>query len=264
MAKTTQIEAPGFREYKFMLNPSMFEGNKLAIVQFHDELLSAIEPHVANHSKERFQVEKQQDVEFLDTSGHHIFGAGFLLRKRKSSVNKSKGELTLKCRAPDLCIALRHASFAATGLKDDSKLEEDICTPFVSRFSRSTTVKLKGTTPQTIGDAAEFFPILAKVAASAEGLVSVNGIQVAETVYTGPTFSIDAVQAESAIIMWLRGTKPRIAAMEFSFRIPFGETLFESDVASRFLGLFLTLQKLDWAAKNLPTKTAYIYGSQRV
>ena len=120
--------------------------------------------------------------------------------------NSGATEYTLKCRTEDRYVAAGRDLRPGPQLEHDSKFEEDIGVPFVSRFSHSMTVsldeheKLAGKNyPDTLATAAKLFPALLTIRRDRlpcppeTRLAPVHGLKVLERVFTGQpsTFLVD-------------------------------------------------------------------------
>jgi hypothetical protein len=260
---------PEAREYKIMLQATLFHRWKRGLSQFESELsellANVLFQHPASTTEFAFHPKRRRAIEFLDTPDLRLRHASLLLRKRTRVQNPDRSELTLKRRSPDFCIALQGDPFANQEFNARSKLEEDIVAPFISRFSKSTTVPWRGQAPTTLANAARIFPVLQDIAPRKTPLLTVHGNGVHETVLEGPSVSIEGVAATWALIVWRRGSPKtprdqRVCAVELSFRIPLSSSIVGSNAAHRYLDLYQSLQRMDWIDPNARTKTAYLYG----
>jgi hypothetical protein len=158
------------REYKVIVDGSLFADLKTALSDILDDIgdparsagLGVTEKFDAKDPNER-------TILFLDTPDYTLRKNGLLLRQRVKQ-KSGKTEYTLKCRTEDRYIAAGKDLSPAPGLKHDSKLEEDIGVPFVSRFSHSTTVELDDDDqlagenfPETLSAAGRLFPVVLTV-----------------------------------------------------------------------------------------------------
>lgn len=236
---------------------------KRAIKQFAAELAEELALcHASITGKNTFDRASTRCVEFLDTKQSDLEHAGLLLRNRYPAESSgAPRELTLKCRSADPFVAIDTPIKVNDDDKVKSKLEEDIAAPFTSRLSRSATISTKKKPPARFGDIASFFPNvgsfidLDKKAA----LNRVNGLLIREDVYTGPTFELEGLASEVALIFWYRGTEGRLALVEFSFRYKVSDGRVPRPAALAYMNLFQKLQSTDWAATGVPTKTSYMY-----
>ncbi len=261
MKDNPETSVPTSREYKVMLDSRMFE-RKAALTTYQGELQETLLPFLARKkSKKVFELESQHEISFLDTRNNDINGHRLLLRQRVIFGKKSETELTLQCRSPDYCFALGSDLRTEPGLKSRSKLEEDICPPFVSRFSKSSTVTLDGAPPTDLKQASKVFAVLAEHdrGGRESDLITVNGIRMFEEVLVGPVVEIETTEAEFALIVWSRGRKGRKAAVELSFKIKLVNGSVPQSTALSFMELFESIQRMDWCLPSAMTKTAYIY-----
>jgi hypothetical protein len=125
------------REYKVIVDGSLFSDVEAALSEILDDidhLGQSVDVEVAGNFKVKEPAERS--ILFLDTSDDTLRENGLLLRQRVKK-KSGKTEYTLKCRTEDRYIAEGKDLSAIAGLKRDSKFEEDIGVPFVSRFSHS-------------------------------------------------------------------------------------------------------------------------------
>ena len=261
MKDIPELSVPTSREYKVMLDSKMFE-RKASLASFQGELLESLHPFLGTkRPKKVFALDAQHEVSFLDTKDFEINSHRLLLRERVILGKKRQVELTLKCRSPDYCFALGADLRTEKGLKSNPKLEEDICPPFVSRFSKSSTVKLDAPPPTNIKQASKVFAVLSQLdrGGPESDLVAVNGLRMFEEVFIGPTVEIDNIKAGFALILWSRGRRGRKAAVELSFKIKLVNGSVSQSTALAFMEVFESIQRMDWCLPSAMTKTAYIY-----
>ena len=268
------------REYKVIVDSSLFADWDAALSDIHDDVKD-LAWLVGLEFDGKFDTGnyKERTILFLDTPDFTLCQNGLLLRQR---VKPKKGttEYTLKCRTEDRYIAAGKDLSVILGLRSDTKFEEDVGCPFVSRFSHSTTVsldddhKLAGDRfPKTLSAAAELFPGLLATqyddmrCAPETALTAVNGKKVFERVFTGPIVQFSdrrsrssSTSATLALILWSKGQNGRILTAEFSFRYKDDKEAFPPKVASNARRYFERLQRLDWARPEGSTKTQYMYG----
>ena len=222
---------------------------------------------------------KERTIRFLDTPDSTVRQNGLLLRQRVKGKSGTT-EYTLKCRTPDRYIAASRDLSPGRKLKHESKFEEDIGVPFISRFSHSTTIsldadeKLAGEKyPKTLSAATKLFPGLLSLhrdalpCAPETALAPVHGLKVFERVYSGPIVHFpnerdgsSSTPASVALILWSKGKKGRMLTAELSFRYTDGQEAFPADVAAGAKLFFEGLQHLDWTRPEAMTKTQYMYG----
>ena len=168
------------REFKLMLNTTAFINRKEGIKKFSDILHF----HIGNQNGE-FQ---EQDIEekkrltwYLDTSRYDLNAKKFLFRIREEK-ETNEYNVTLKCRHPDRYVsALHDLSSPIKNIK--TKFEEDIISPFVSKFSLSAEFQDKRKPKiNTMGELGSLFPGLKGLAniPSTETLKKVNNFEAVE------------------------------------------------------------------------------------
>jgi hypothetical protein len=269
------------REYKVIVDSSLFANLDVALLVILDDTRDLARSVGLGFTGEFDTMDpKERTILFLDTPDFTFHQNGLLLRQR---VKHKCGitDYTLKRRTEDRYIAASSDLNAGPGLKFDSKFEEDIGCPFVSRFSHSTTVTLNDhaelageNLPSTLSEAARLFPELLTVrrdglpCAPETALASVHGQKVFERVFLGPTIHLphgrdhsSATLATVALILWSKGKKGRTLTAEFSFRYEDKNEAFPPEVAFAARRFFERLQQLDWAQPEASTKTQYMYGN---
>ena len=130
------------REYKVIVDGSLFADVEVGLSDILDDL-GDLGRSVGVEVSGKFDDKdpNERSILFLDTPDYTLHENGLLLRQRVKR-KSGKTEYTLKCRTEDRYIAEGKDLSSVAGLKPDSKFEEDIGVPFVSRFSHSTTVEL--------------------------------------------------------------------------------------------------------------------------
>lgn len=269
------------REYKVIIDGSLFADPAAALDVVREDtgdLAGSVGVEVVGE----FDPEdpKERTILFLDTPDLTLRHNGLLLRRRVKQ-RSGKTEYTLKARTEDRYVAAGADLRAGPGLAAESKFEEDIGVPFVSRFSHSATVtpgegseSADAPLPTTLGAAAELFPgVLATrrdglACAPGTPLVPVNGLEAFERVYTGPSVRLArghsrpaSATASVAVVLWTKGAKGRVLTAEYSFRCEDEAEAFPPAVAAAARLFFTGLQRLDWCRPGGPTKTQYLYGS---
>ena len=153
------------REYKVIVDSSLCVDLDAALSAIFEDM-GVLARSLGLEFSGKFDAEapKERTICFIDTPDCTIRQNGLLLRQR---VKRKSGatEYTLKCRTEDRYIAAGRDLSAGPNLKHESKFEEDIGVPFISRFSHSTTVSLDDDEelagekyPQQLSAAAGFFP----------------------------------------------------------------------------------------------------------
>jgi hypothetical protein len=268
------------REYKVIVDSSLCVDLEAALSSIRNETEDLARSLCLRFSG-KFDTEdpKERTILFLDTPDFTVRQNGLLLRQR---VKRKSGttEYTLKCRTADRYIAEGRDLSPGLGLEPESKFEEDIGVPFVSRFSHSTTIGLEAHQdlagehyPTLLSTAARLFPGLLALqrdglpCAPETALMPVRGLNVFEQVFNGPKVHFpngrgrsSPTPADVALILWSKGKKGRVLTAELSFRYEAEKEAFPADVASGAKRFFEGLQSLDWTRPEAMTKTQYMYG----
>lgn len=252
------------REYKVMLDQRMFEDRKRAAASLGEDLHSLARRLKSVECDGEFDNTKKRQITFLDTRDNTIALNRFVLRQRVD-LEKSRTEYTLKCRSPDRYVAAGANVEGAEGLEQETKFEEDIGAPFVTRFSHSSTVIGPADPPERLRDAAKLFPALGDLKRDGEPcadeirLWPVNATSVYERVLAGPTLKFGKTEAEIALILWSDGPQGRPLVAEFSFRYEHDKERFSAKTATAAMNFFGELQRLDWCSTTARTKTQFVY-----
>lgn len=226
------------------------------------------------------KVEKKK-VWYLDTGTHDLYKRyNFLLRIREEydeSGNIKGYDITFKNRNSDKSTA---ASFDLSGFQENSnfkfkenKFEEDIITPFESKFSISTKFKSKKyPNLDTYQNIADIFPNLNLDILENERLSKVNGVQVDEfSYYLGSIEYHDAMDGEMQLGIWHDVSKSPIIA-EFDIDVKAKDLTNSDEIQSNEFPpskiheinkLYMALQgeKSIVDLDTSKTKTQYVYDS---
>jgi hypothetical protein len=269
------------REYKFMLDQLRFADPDEAVDGFWTEMKQLVAVVKVCGTGE-MKAAKRRTVSFLDTRDRSFRSNGYVLRSRGEGDSL---EFTLKCRSPDRFIAAGakigvKKKLRAAGVAFKRKLEEDVATPFVSRFSHSGTLAFgKGArptfagTPETVDACASLFPVIGTFKVNGRRILPrtrverVNGLEAYERVYEGGTLCFrlkgkrgESLEATAVVILWSLGENGRPLVAEFSFRYKNKAGNFNRGVAIAAKRCYELLQRADWALPGGTTKTAYAYG----
>lgn len=258
------------REYKMMLEHRWFERRKKSTIDFWKEATNLVASQSISHEGE-FDRQEKREITFFDTSDFLLRRNRLVFRRR---VEENGGlQFTIKARDEDRYIADSFDLDQVDGLRNNRKFEEDIATPFRSRFSHSNTVSFKresdspfGKEPTKLKDVAAIFPLLGKLRRGDESvskntkLMPVNGIKACERVYKGPEFTLtDSHSATVALILWSNAWDGRPLVAEFSFRCKDKDEEYSAEMAWAARRCFETLQVFDWHRPESMTKTQYVY-----
>ena len=129
----TQYNRPiNSREFKLMLNTTAFINRNEGIKKLSDILQFQLKNQNGEFEENDIE-EKNRLTRYLDTSRYDLDAKKFLFRVREEK-ETNEYNVTLKCRHPDRYVsALYDLSSSMKNMK--TKFEEDIITPFVSKFS---------------------------------------------------------------------------------------------------------------------------------
>jgi hypothetical protein len=244
------------REYKVMLDHQRFADRKRAAKKLGGELRACCSRLKVSCNGE-FDTTDKREIAFLDTANQTI-RENYLVFRQRFGVESGETEYTLKCRSPDRYVAAGANLRPGKGLEDDPKFEEDIGTPFVSRFSRSNTVFGPEKAPGSFKEAAKLFPVLGNL--KGKGQLQPVSPKVYERVLRGPKLKFGGLTAEIALIVWSDGPDSKPVVAEFSFRYKRNESDLSPTVARQAMEFFDAVQRLDWCLPEGRTKTQYAYG----
>jgi hypothetical protein len=257
------------REYKLTLQHREFAAGTTAVEGFWQELKGLTET-LKITTGESLKLSEDRSIQFLDTPDATVRSNGLLLRRRVDNKEK-EFQYTLKCRSPDRYLAAATDVRGAQAFEFKEKFEEDITSPFASRFSHSATVTVPAhggadNKFKTIGDAAKMFPLLRDLRRDGmrcppeTALVPVNNLEVRERVFSGGNLLLDGEDAKAALIFWSIGEQRRLVVAEFSFRYKKAQEDFSGGCARDAMRLFQAIQRCDWFDSAGATKTEFLYG----
>ncbi|GAA6134198.1 hypothetical protein NBRC116188_09870 [Oceaniserpentilla sp. 4NH20-0058] len=259
----------GSREYKILLDPSAFTGNATTRATKVNDYWNDLKNVIENDSIERntsgnLSLEKTRTVAFFDVQGScDLYNNNYTFRERVENTDR---EVTLKFRSADRFIASKK-DMDGTESGWESKFEEDLATPFVSKYSYSTK--------QEIGSSKNLNklddPIGLYLGLEDENLddtldiEKVSGLTVNEYVYRNASVDLGALDAEFSLTLWynetVTTTLPIVA--EISYKYEDTNEGFSNNVVTRAKELFTAMQTHssfnNWNAQNSLTKTATIY-----
>ena len=215
------------REYKVIVDSSLFADLDAALSDVVDDigdLARSLDLECAGNFDATDP--KERTILFLDTPDFTLRQNGLLLRQRVKR-NSGATEYTLKCRTEDRYVAAGRDLRPGPQLEHDSKFEEDIGVPFISRFSHSMTVsldeheKLAGKKyPDTLAAAAKLFPGLLTIRRDRlpcppeTALAPVHDLKVLERVFTGPTVHFPGGRDRSVFHARIHGVDPLVERQE--------------------------------------------------
>jgi hypothetical protein len=126
------------REYKLMLNMDRFKDRE----QASEDFLSLLEFLVEKEGGtivEKQNEEERRYISYLDTPEGALHQQGFTLRLREEDDDEEEFQINLKYRASDRYISA--AQDLSSPQEGNTKFEEDILPPFISKFSHSTSIE---------------------------------------------------------------------------------------------------------------------------
>lgn len=177
----TQYNRPiNSREFKLMLNTTAFINRNEGIKKLSNILQFQLKNQNGEFEENDIE-EKNRLTRYLDTSRYDLDAKKFLFRVREEKETNGYN-VTLKCRHPDRYVsALYDLSSSMKNMK--TKFEEDIITPFVSKFSLSAEFQDKREPKfDTIEEFRTLFPKLNGLdkVPSTESLKKVNNFEAME------------------------------------------------------------------------------------
>ncbi len=249
------------REYKLMLNVDRFADRAHGSEAFY-RLLEFLIKKDGKATIQAESEEKRRLTSYWDTPELALRQEGYALRLRQ----KKKGfEINLKHRSPDRYLSA--ARDLASSQKGETKFEEDILPPFVSKFAISTEVDVTDAPDlSTVREVVALFPGLAALNLDADDPVGrINDFEAVEVARDLCTFRFgDATEVDANLSFWYlpanEGAWPMVAEFSFDFKGSNGEGLeeFPTRVVERVNRLFTALQnQAGWVNLSQTTKTAF-------
>ena len=126
------------REYKLMLNVDRFKDREKASQEFLSLLDFLVSKEGGSVVEEQNEEERRQ-TSYLDTPERALHQKGFALRLREEDDDEQEFQINLKYRASDRYISA--AQDLSSTQEGNTKFEEDILPPFVSKFSHSISIE---------------------------------------------------------------------------------------------------------------------------
>jgi hypothetical protein len=123
------------REFKLILKPNLFKEFNSGIKKVQDVIDTEVKKLNGTFKSRDSDLKlKHRKTSYLDTSDFRLNSKNFFLRIRGDNKSR-KYDVTLKCRHPDRYIS---SAYDLSDLKMyDTKFEEDIIAPHISKFSTS-------------------------------------------------------------------------------------------------------------------------------
>jgi len=193
----------------------------------------------------------------------NLYNTDYIFRER---VKDGEREVTLKYRSVDRFIATKK-NMGGTVSGWESKFEEDIAVPFVSKYSYSTKQSISNN--KNLNKMSD--PVGLYRGLQSENydenleIVKVGNLTVSEYVYKSATVDLGALDAEFSLTLWydevVSSIQPIVA--EISFKNEDTNENFSNNVVTRAQKLFIAMQLHntlgDWNSTNSLTKTATVY-----
>ena len=255
------------REYKLMLNADRFQDRN----QGSQIFLGLIEFLIKKEGGRIIEVqnkEERRQTSYLDTFELALYQNGFALRLREESKTDGGFQINLKYRAPDRYISASQDLSSPAG--DQTKFEEDIMPPFISKFSHSTTVETNKTPDlSNMEKVASFFPGLRRLDIDGNvGVRTVNEFKAAEVVRKLCKFQFgEPPTIKACLSFWYltdENTWPLVGEFSFDYDAIDSGTgrdrleTYPSAVVEGTNRFFRALQsQASWLDLNRTTKTAF-------
>ena len=269
------------REYKVMLRPAFFVGGEGALLrkagEFWQAFTAAIEDIVLDTDGDLDSIKKKRAISFFDTADRCLRKSDYVFRRRHDTVGPAaerETEVTLKFRHPDRYLAQGRNMDASVEENGETKLEEDIKSPFRSLFSHSTTQPVgPDDSFESMNDIVALYPGIKESVECCkpdETISKVGDFTARELVIAGgdkdADFEIQSdpkVEAECALVVWYDsgGSKTEPVLAEFSFRYKDKKERYPAKMVQRAYEAFKCLQEelAEWLDPESMTKTAYVY-----
>ncbi len=195
----------GSREYKLMLDPSLFTGSNpsSAIANYWNVLEDLVETNVGRSASGSFSLHKSRTVRFYDTPNSCVLKNNSLVFRER--VENGDREVTLKFRSPDRFIS-GHQDMSASGSDAETKFEEDISAPFISKYSYSTTQEIsRSKNLNKIDDPIGLYPGLESYNFDEdEAIALVGNLEISERVYKGTDVDLGNKDGDFSLTLWYK------------------------------------------------------------
>jgi len=251
------------KEYKVLLTPSLFASNPQSAAS---SLLQALQTRLAQLNFDKtvtgsFDVDATDQVSYYDTANSCVLhGNGYALRTRSGSDN----DIEFKYRHPDEELSY-YTDVTGTGKNASSKLETDV-SPNSLVYSHSTEQDpAKSSTPATVSALISQFSGASTLSAyGSQTLTAVNGLNLTQQEYEGPSSDIGQSTADFTLTLWYIGNSSTPALAELSFRVKAdSSSYFTTPVLQRSQVLLQAISTLSgWELSPSTTKEAWVYSYQ--
>jgi hypothetical protein len=123
------------REYKLIRNMDRFKDREQTSEEFLSLLKFLVKKELGSVVEEQHEEQRRQ-TSYLDTPEGTLHQKGFALRLREEIDDEKEFQINLKYRASDRDISA--AQDLSSAQEGETKFEEDVLPPFISKFSHST------------------------------------------------------------------------------------------------------------------------------
>lgn len=248
------------KEYKVLLDPGQFASNPQTAA---NSLLQALAVRLDQLDFDKsidgsFAADGLDQVAYYDTPGDcALKNAGYSVRTRSGDDN----DIEFKYRHPDEELSY-YTDVTGNGKNASSKLETDV-TPLSLVYSHSTKQDPgKSGTPATIDELISQFSGASVLSAhGGESLADVNGLQITQQEYDGPSSDLGQSDADFTLTLWYVNGSGTPALAELSFRVEADDDhYFTTPVLQRSQVLMQAMSTLgSWNLSPATTKTAWVY-----
>jgi hypothetical protein len=248
------------KEYKVLLNPSLFASNPSTAAS---SLLQALSTRLTQLAFDKtitgsFASGDRDTVAYYDTAGTCVVrNNNYSVRSRAGSDN----DIEFKFSHPDEELS-SFTIVAGAGKNVSGKLETDISPNSLVYSNSSEQDPAKTGAPTTINALITQFPGASVLSAyGSQSVVPVNGVSITEQDYDGPSADLGQSVADFTLTIWYIGSSTTPALAELSFRIDAdSSSYFTTPVMTRSQTLMQAMSTLTaWDLSPSTTKTAWLY-----
>jgi hypothetical protein len=257
------------REYKLMLNVDRFKDRADGSQTFLNLIDFLIKKEGGSITEKQDKEEKRQ-TSYLDTVDLALNQRGFALRLREEAKTPAEFQINFKFRASDRYLSAAQ-DVSSPSSSANTKFEEDILPPFVSKFSHSTTIK-SGQPPDLSSEnrVASLFPAVESLGLKGNPTIkTIKDFTATEVVRKLCKFQFgDATTLKASLSFWYLTKEmvawPLVAEFSFDYDLDLGTVpaaaleKFPAPVVDGANRLFGALQaQTGWMSPNGTTKTAF-------
>jgi len=256
------IPPVGSREYKLLLEPSLFNGPnpELAVAGFWMDLDQLIQTSIARTTTGSFLLDKTRTIKFYDTTPTCLLSNNNLVFREREE--NSVREVTLKYRSFDSYVS-GYQDMSGTESDAVTKFEEDISAHYSIKYSHSTTQGISATKNlNKLDDPVRLYPgLLSYSFDDTQPISLVGGLSVLELVYKGTSVDLGSENGDFSLTLWYNSinvSAPVVAEISFKYKDAGG--YYSQNVVTRAQKLFQSMQTMNtWLAVNSISKTAFVY-----